>query len=189
MVATPPQTDTYSTALDVFDKTHPLRVDVDESLKVTLAGAVVPITGTVTALQGTTPWTVDGTIAATQSGSWTVSLTSGSIEIGTVDQGTPNSNANAWPVYLQKATNAIVTAVSVTTSSTTLLNSNLARKSFIIQNSGSVPVFITLDSASSTALYSVYLPSRGTYEDGGYSGAITAVTASGSITVMVTEKV
>lgn len=35
MVDTPPQTDTYSTALDIFDRTHPLRVDVDENLKVT----------------------------------------------------------------------------------------------------------------------------------------------------------
>jgi hypothetical protein len=35
MPQTPPQTDTYSTALDIFDKTHPLRVDADENLKVT----------------------------------------------------------------------------------------------------------------------------------------------------------
>lgn len=35
MVDTPPQTDTYSTALDIFDRTHPLRVDADENLKVT----------------------------------------------------------------------------------------------------------------------------------------------------------
>ena len=35
MVATPSQTDTYNTALDIFDRTHPLRVDADENLKVT----------------------------------------------------------------------------------------------------------------------------------------------------------
>jgi hypothetical protein len=35
MVATPPQTDTYNTALDIFDRTHPLRVDADENLRVT----------------------------------------------------------------------------------------------------------------------------------------------------------
>jgi hypothetical protein len=35
MVATPTQTDTYNTALDIFDRTHPLRVDADENLKVT----------------------------------------------------------------------------------------------------------------------------------------------------------
>lgn len=32
--------------------------------------ATQPVSGTVTALQGTTPWTVDGTVAAAQSGAW-----------------------------------------------------------------------------------------------------------------------
>ena len=45
MVATPPQTDTYSTALDIFDRTHPLRVDSDENLKVTGTFTFTP-TGT-----------------------------------------------------------------------------------------------------------------------------------------------
>lgn len=59
MVATPPQTDIYGTALDIFDRTHPLRVDVDENLKVTLAGAVIPISGTVDqGTAGTDPWPV-----------------------------------------------------------------------------------------------------------------------------------
>ncbi len=47
MVATPSQTDTYNTALDIFDKTHPLRVDVDENLKVTIEGPVGPVSGTI----------------------------------------------------------------------------------------------------------------------------------------------
>jgi len=47
MVDTPPQTDTYNTALDIFDRTHPLRVDVDENLKVTIEGPVGPVSGTV----------------------------------------------------------------------------------------------------------------------------------------------
>lgn len=42
MVDTPPQTDTYSTALDIFDRTHPLRVDVDENLKVVGTVTTVP---------------------------------------------------------------------------------------------------------------------------------------------------
>jgi hypothetical protein len=42
MVDTPPQTDTYNTALDIFDRTHPLRVDVDENLKVTGIVTTVP---------------------------------------------------------------------------------------------------------------------------------------------------
>lgn len=218
MVNTPSQTDTYNTALDIFDKTHPLRVDADENLKVTgtftpsgtqdvsiissvpipvtqsgtwtvnlateptidigkvdqgiggaspwlITGTVTanagagtflvdgsshtqpisgsisvsnfpvtqPVSGIVTALQGTSPWVVSGSIttspnvnvhdgtgnsigstgaslnvnvtdfpavqAVSQSGAWTVSLTSESIEIGTVDQGTPAIATNAWPIY------------------------------------------------------------------------------------------
>jgi len=49
MVATPPQTDVYTTALDIFDRTHPLRVDADENLKVmTVGGSTTSITGTIT---------------------------------------------------------------------------------------------------------------------------------------------
>lgn len=55
---------------------------------------------------GTTIQPISGTVAATQSGSWTVSLTSESIEIGTVDQGTPNTIANAWPVKPTDGTNS-----------------------------------------------------------------------------------
>lgn len=179
MPQTPPQTDTYNTALDIFDRTHPLRVDTDENLKVTLAGSGGVTIGTVDqGIGGASPWLITGT----------VNLASGSIEIGTVDQGTPAINANAWPVYIQKALTATITAIVVTTTPTLLLGSSLSRQSFIIQNTSTSPIFITLDSTSSTTLYSVYLPSRGIYEDGGYCGPITAVTASGSITVMVTEK-
>lgn len=42
MSVVPSQTDTYSTALDIFDKTHPLRVDIDENLKVVGTVTVVP---------------------------------------------------------------------------------------------------------------------------------------------------
>lgn len=41
MSVVPNQTDTYGTALDIFDKTHPLRVDANEYLKI--AGDVIAI--------------------------------------------------------------------------------------------------------------------------------------------------
>lgn len=176
MVATPPQTDTYSTALDIFDRTHPLRVDVDENLKVTIAGTFPPITGTVTALQGTSPWVIAGT----------VSLTSGSIEIGTVDQGTPG--AFPWLVVVPPSATAVTTSVVVTTTPTTLLAANPSRKGFMVQNT-SATVFIKLDTTSSTILYSCELPRKGIFEKDNYSGPVTAVTASGSVTVLVTELV
>lgn len=59
MVDTPPQTDTYSTALDIFDRTHPLRVDVFENLKVTLAGSGGVTIGIVDqGAPGILPWPV-----------------------------------------------------------------------------------------------------------------------------------
>lgn len=63
MPETPPQTDTYNTALDIFDRTHPLRVDADENLKVTIAGSGGVTIGTVN--QGTSPWIVSGSIITT----------------------------------------------------------------------------------------------------------------------------
>lgn len=52
--------------------------------------------GTVTVSNFPTIQPVSGTIAATQSGPWTVSLTSGSVEIGTVDQG--HAGIESWLV-------------------------------------------------------------------------------------------
>lgn len=66
-------------------------------------GRFLDIPGTeVMVNQGTSPWIVGGTVAATQSGPWTVSLTSGSIEIGTVDQGTAGSDP-----WLVEVTNTV----------------------------------------------------------------------------------
>lgn len=52
----------------------------------------------------------DGSLPVTQSGSWTVSLVNESIEIGKVDQGTPNTLANAWPVEMTDGTNILGTS-------------------------------------------------------------------------------
>src|ERR1700687_4426517 len=95
MPQTPSQTDTYSTALDIFDKTHPLRVDVDENLKVT--GTFTPSGTQDVNIVGSVP------IPVTQSGSWTVNLaTEPTIDIGIVDQGTGGTspwliNVNNFP--------------------------------------------------------------------------------------------
>ena len=59
MVDTPSQTDTYNTALDIFDKTHPLRVDAVENLKVTVAGSGGVTIGIVDqGAPGALPWPV-----------------------------------------------------------------------------------------------------------------------------------
>jgi hypothetical protein len=90
-------------------------VSVNQPLTV-LASSVsgLTINGTVTANIGNEPITVlsssssgltiNGTISALQSGGWTVSLSTESIEIGKVDQGSPNGITNAWPVELTNGT-------------------------------------------------------------------------------------
>lgn len=45
-------------------------------------------------------------IPVSQFGTWTVSLNTSSIEIGTVDQGAPNTIGNAWPVKPTDGTNS-----------------------------------------------------------------------------------
>src|ERR1700682_3306087 len=84
MPQTPPQTDTYNTALDIFDRTHPLRVDVDENLKVTGTFVTTPSGIQDVNIVGTTI-----AVPVSQSGTWTVNLANEPIiDIGKVDQGT-----------------------------------------------------------------------------------------------------
>lgn len=64
MAIVPTQTDTYSTALDIFDRTHPLRVDVDENLRVT--GTFTP-SGTQDVNVTNTPNVTVTNLPATQS--------------------------------------------------------------------------------------------------------------------------
>lgn len=174
----PSQTDTYATALDIFDKTHPLRVDVDENLKVTGAFTTTP----------------SGVQAVCQSGPWTVSLVAEpTIDIGKVGQGPPNAGgALAWPVVgtftFSPSTSATTVAESIGTSPVLVLGTNLNRKGFAIQNTNQV-VYVKLDSTVSTALYSYELPRKGILEIENYCGPVSAVTLSGTVIVMVTEKV
>ena len=107
----------------------PIQVDAEGKLSL----ASVTIGGSVTVSN------FPATQAVTQSGTWTVALSSGSIEIGTVDQGTPASLTNAWPT---KVTDGIhVLAVNDDGS----LNVDLS-------SSGSIPV--TIDhSLDSVAIY------------------------------------
>jgi hypothetical protein len=138
--------------------------------------------------QGTTPWII----------------------AGTVDQGTPNTLANGWPVEITEGTNvlgtvlhplvttgtftpassstAVVTAVTVTTSSTTLLVSNSSRKGFTVQCQ-TTPFYIILGSTASTSLYSAYVLKLNEYSRNDYTGPIAAVLDSGSASVLVTELV
>jgi len=95
---------TYTTA-----KTYPLSLNLAGGLRVDGSGVTQPVSGTVAATQSgawtvqpgntanTTAWLVTGTggtFPSTQSGTWNVGLSAGSNTIGTVNQGT--ANATPW---------------------------------------------------------------------------------------------
>jgi hypothetical protein len=107
---------------------------------------------------------------------------------GSVTVVQPITIAQPVDVIIAQSTTATVTAIVVTTSPTVLLVTNLARVGFAVQNTTDI-VFVKLDSTCSTALYSYELPKKGILEIENYVGPVTAITATGSVTVMVTEKV
>lgn len=101
-------------AVNNFPATQPVSGTVAISGSVAVTGtffqATQPISGSVSISNFPVTQPVSGTVAATQSGTWTVSLSSGSIDIGKVDQGLPNTLANAWPVELSDGTNLLGTS-------------------------------------------------------------------------------
>lgn len=117
---------------------------------------------------------------------WIVRLTSGDIEIGTVDQGTGGNSP--WLVTRALASTATVTSVVVTTDSTPLLTANENRKGFSIQCKES-PLYVVLGNTASTLLYSWYILRLNVLDRDDYTGPIAAVVDSGTATVLVTELV
>jgi hypothetical protein len=128
-----------------------------------------------------TPVLVTGTVT-TIPGSGTQNVNIVSPAVLDVNLVTPNP----VPVTLDKAFTASTTAVTVTTASTVLFTTNAARKGIIIQTVQ--PIFVLLDGSATTSLYSYEVPKKGVVEIENYCGSVTACTASGSTTVLVTEK-
>lgn len=81
---------------------------------------------------------------------------------------------------------ATTVSILVTTSVTVLLGTNLLRKGLVIQTVD--PIFVRLDGSASTSLYSYEVPKKGVLEIENYCGPVTAIKASGSTAVLVTEK-
>lgn len=184
--------------VDALDNSHPLNCTTDGTLEVQVAGTDVPI-----------DVIVDNVVPVSQSGTWTVNLaTEPTIDIGIVDQGTPNTLANGWPVEITDGVNvlgtvlnplvttgtfsppvsstAVVSAITVTTSSTPLLAANASRKGFTIQCKTD-PIYIILGSTASTTVYSAYVLKLNEYDRNDYTGPVSAILDAGSASVLVTE--
>lgn len=87
--------------VDDLNNTHPLNCTEDGTLKVDISS----ISG------GPIDVIVDNIVPVSQSGTWTVNLANEpTIDIGKVDQGDPNTLAEAWPVEITDGTNVLGTS-------------------------------------------------------------------------------
>ena len=82
-----------------------------------------------------------------------------------------------------------VAAVSVGPISTALLVADPNRRVFMIVNDGSNKVFVSFGAVASTTTFTMIIPKNGVYEGsvGGYAGAVSAIRATGTGDVMVTD--
>jgi hypothetical protein len=80
------------------------------------------------------------------------------------------------------ATTILVTVTAVATS---LIGVNATRRKLLIQTNDTI--FIRLDGVASLVTYSVEMPKKSLYEIENYCGSVTAIKASGSTSVLITE--
>lgn len=85
---------------------------------------------------------------------------------------------------------SVLSSASVTTTSSVILAANASRIKFTVWNEGNKAVLLALAGTASTSAYTVNLPVGAFYESelNDYTGAVSAVTASGTSTVKVTEE-
>lgn len=139
-----------------------------------LRATAVPISGTVTAtgpLTDTqlraTPVPVSGPLTDAQLRATPVPIS------GTVSVGAPT-------------TLATVTNVSVGTSVVTLSASNASKTKVVVFNETGT-LFVKLGAGASASSYTIRLTANSSWEFSGYAGIVTAIKASGTTPVLVTE--
>lgn len=140
----------------------------------------VNVGNTVTISDGSGPLTVDGTVAATQSGSWTTASTqSGTWNVGIT--GTPSVNATPTGAATLSTT---PTAISVGTTSVQLVAAQTSRRSIIIQNMGTTPLYLSFAATASATTPTFQVQASGwiTIDRETWTGVVTAIRASGAAT-------
>lgn len=103
-----------------------------------------------------------------------------------------NLNSNATVNIAEDTRGAKTTAsVSATSTASVALAANTARANYSILNTGTVSVFIREGATVTSSLYDVEIPPRNYWKEefnsARYTGAISAITASGTATLMVSE--
>lgn len=96
------------------------------------------------------------------------------------------SDQSSIPVSFGGSALATVTSVSVSTTVATLSASNSAKRKVIVYNEAGT-LFVKLGTGATSADYSYRLTANSTLEIDGYTGAVTAIKASGTSNAQVTE--
>lgn len=118
---------------------------------------------------------VSGTVAATQSGTWTV-------------QPGNTANTTAWLVKQVRATTPAQSSVAGSGSSASLLASNANRLGATIFNDSTAVLYLKLGATASTTSYSAQLAANAYYEvPFNYTGAIDGIWASATGNARITE--
>ena len=170
---------------------------------VTVSGTVTADTGLLQPLTDTqlrasaVPVSNSGAFAvqAAQSGTWNITTVSTITSLSqfagqAINLGAGNTATGTLRVVQSAASTATQTNPNLSTTSATLLAANAARRSATVFNNSSLTIFIRFSTlAASATTFTVKLLPQDYYEvPGGYSGAITAVTESGSTNaVQVTQ--
>jgi len=162
------------------------------ALRIDGSGTTQPVSGTVTANQGTSPWvtSVSGTVAVTQSTSpWIVAGggTAGTPASGVVTvQGI--SGMTALQVVTNKATTSSVTSVASSATNVTLLSANPNRLFASIYNSSSKTVYIKLGTTASSSSFSIFLMPNSYWEvPVDWTGQIDAIWTAANGNALITE--
>lgn len=155
------------------------------------SGAPVRIDPTGTTAQPVTDnggsLTVDGTVAATQSGTWNITNISGTISLptGAATEATLAAiNGKISPA------SAALTQIARSNTSQTMLASNAARKGFIATNDSGAVAYIGFTATTTSAAYTYRVQSNSTVEPnfGSYTGVISVIWGSnGAGNMVVTE--
>jgi hypothetical protein len=125
------------------------------SVSVSNFPATQPVSGTVSATQGTSPWVVSGTVTTSAPG----------------------------------ASTATITRVATSTTAATLLAANVARKKAVIMTELGTQTYIAYGSVASATNYTYVLGATTSLEIDTWQGSISAIRASGTGNVQVTELV
>jgi hypothetical protein len=150
-------------------------VDVLTLPNVTLASQANPFTSAIPISDNAGSITVDGTVAATQSGTWNVTvntaLPAGTNNIGDVDVLTLPA------VVAATYSTSAVTSVTSAATSTSILASNANRRMAIMVNDADKNVYVKLGATASTTSFSYKLTPGQTLElpTPVYTGAIDAI--------------